>query len=163
MKGTASPFTVHWLQLMTVCLIFHSHLAPLWPLSSSCPLERDTYSNGLITRGVHFEAANWQNGGVEKLEVGEKWMCADKMLSCSQSSREEFNSRLLAWLCGLRFLALAACLRGAIFCVPTILRWAKTPQNSAHMLPLSQPSRNSVAQPKHTICPHYRPPSCLWY
>lgn len=32
-----------------------SHLVPLWPLSSSCPLERDTYSNGLITRGVHFE------------------------------------------------------------------------------------------------------------
>lgn len=42
-------------QSQPVASVFHSHLAPLWPLSSSCPLERDTYSNGLITRGVHFE------------------------------------------------------------------------------------------------------------
>lgn len=48
--------------------VFHSHLVPLWPLSSSCPLERDTYSNGLITRGVHFEEVHrdemkgWKDG-----------------------------------------------------------------------------------------------------
>lgn len=60
MRGTASISTLghaiyDFNQSQPVGLVFHSHLVPLWPLSSSCPLERDTYSNGLITRGVHFE------------------------------------------------------------------------------------------------------------
>lgn len=116
---------------------------PLWPLSSSCPLERDTYSNGLITRGVRFEEAHgaemeapppidgWRRrgceGGIRRYVV-------------AKAAGSGSIAGLLARRRGLRFLASPACLRGAVFCVPTILRWAKTPQNSAHMLPLSLPS-----------------------
>lgn len=76
----------------SVGLVFHSHLPPLWPLSSSCPLERDTHWNGLITRGVHFEEAHrGEMKGYSRKTVGGKYMWGDKMLCSGQGSREDFN------------------------------------------------------------------------
>lgn len=54
--------------------VFHPHLVPLWPLSSCCPLERDTHSNGLITRGVHFEEVLRDEMKGLGETVGGKWM-----------------------------------------------------------------------------------------
>ena len=118
---------------------------PLWPLSSSCPLERYTYSNGLIAAGVHFEEVlRNEIKGVERLP--EKSGC--ERIRChfvaKAAGRISPARRWLKYVASV-FLALAECLPGGggggCLCMSTMLRWAKTPQNSAHMLPpLSLPS-----------------------
>lgn len=74
----------------------------------------------------------------------------------------------------LKIPGIACISSGGSLCVPTILRWAKTPQNSVHMLPHLYPAAPCTSAKAHNLswlpassyCPHLKyacVSSCLLY
>lgn len=138
-------------QSQTAGSVFHSHLPPLWPLSSSCPVERDTYSNGLTTRGVHFEEAH-------RARMEDGWRKVDKMRRRSQGS-----GRISIASCWHDDVVLDSWHRLHVFGGPSLRAHnTKVGQDPSEFSPYAPPlptQQHPGPQPKHTICPDYRPPA----